>query len=280
MLGEGISIKRLKYRIHATNICARLSFEQDLGRLLRKFPEDNPQPVETLIPAHPYLRDLALDIMNEVSEYFIRELEQKSEDRTSDSSSSENSSNPTSSLFQPISSTGEFDSHIVDGKEISNEYTTVAEWAMVNHPLGRGWGKTPAHLADVFQQNQALFEVIRAEFDSQVANNGQTSIFPQEDIPPGFSPKYRTWLADKKTKYASQQAHKKAQRLAYLLLPKNSEEIDMGKQISKIHIIAKQQNGIKQKGFIDYQDHEKIYLWLSDKVTQAELKEIRSTEDL
>ncbi|MEL6442347.1 MAG: hypothetical protein AAFQ80_24250 [Cyanobacteria bacterium J06621_8] len=120
MLGEGISIKRLKYRIHATNICARLSFEQDLGRLLRKFPEDNPQPVETLIPSHPYLRVLALDIMNEVSEYFIRESEQKSEDYESESSSSESSENPTSSQFQPISSTGEFDSHIVDGKEVSN----------------------------------------------------------------------------------------------------------------------------------------------------------------
>ena len=50
MLGEGVSIKRLKYRIHATNIRASLSFKQDLGRLLRKFPDPNPEPVETLIP--------------------------------------------------------------------------------------------------------------------------------------------------------------------------------------------------------------------------------------
>ena len=33
---------------------------------------------------------------------------------------------------------------------------------MVNHPLGQGWGKTPAHLADVFEQNSALFDVIRS----------------------------------------------------------------------------------------------------------------------
>ena len=148
----------MKYRIHATNICARLSFEQDLGRLLRKFPEDNPQPVETLIPAHPKLRDYALQIMNEVSEYFVRELEQL-ENNDSHSNQSEGDSEPTSSIFQPISSTEEFDSHIVDGKEIANEYTTVAEWAMVNHPLGQGWGKTTAHLADVFEQNSALFRV-------------------------------------------------------------------------------------------------------------------------
>ncbi|MEH1771822.1 DEAD/DEAH box helicase [Nostoc sp.] len=48
MLGEGVSIRRLKYRIHATNIRAILSFMQDLGRLLRCFPENNPEPVETL----------------------------------------------------------------------------------------------------------------------------------------------------------------------------------------------------------------------------------------
>jgi hypothetical protein len=57
----------LKYRIHATNIRAPLSFIQDLGRLLRKFPKDKPEPVETLIPAHPQLIQLALDVMNEVA---------------------------------------------------------------------------------------------------------------------------------------------------------------------------------------------------------------------
>lgn len=42
MLGEGVSINRLKYRIHATNIRAPLSFIQDLGRLLRRFPNEEP----------------------------------------------------------------------------------------------------------------------------------------------------------------------------------------------------------------------------------------------
>ncbi len=66
--GEGVSINRLKYRIHATNICAPLSFIQDLGRLLRLFPsQDSPEAVETLIPAHPTLIQLATDVLNEVA---------------------------------------------------------------------------------------------------------------------------------------------------------------------------------------------------------------------
>ena len=283
MLGEGISINRLKYRIHATNICARLSFEQDLGRLLRKFPKDKPQPVETLIPAHPYLRDLALAVMDEVSEYFIRESEEQSEIDISEEGDTENSNTTTSSLFQPISSTGEFDSHIVDGEEIESEYAIVAEWAIVNHPLGQGWGKTPAHLAQVFQQKQPLFELIRSEYESELANNQNGSISSSsQNIPLGFSSEYGTWLSGKKTDYASKQANKKAKRLAYLLLPKNSGEvdIDMGKQIAIIHNLAKQKNGIPLQSFIDYQDWEKIYLWLFDKVVKAEQNKINSTEDL
>ena len=151
---------------------------------------------------------------------------------------------------------------------------------MVHHSLGQSWGKTSAHLAEFFEQNSAIFQVIKSEYELEIANNVNTNITPQQNIPLGFSSEYGTWLADKKTEYASKQAHKKAKRLAYLLLPENSKEIDMGKQIAKIHTIAKQQNSIKLQGFIDYQDLEKIYLWLFNKVTQAELKQIRSTEDL
>lgn len=280
MLGEGISIKRLKYRIHATNVCARLSFEQDLGRLLRKFPEEKPQPVETLIPAHPKLRDYALEIMNEVSEYFVRELQQQSENIASESNQSESSNNSTSSLFQPISSTGEFDSHIVDGKEFFDEYVFVAEWAMIHHSLGQSWGKTSAHLAEFFAQNLAIFQVIKSEYESKITNQDQTILISEQNCPLGFESHYSTLLADKKTEYASNKAHKKAKRLAFLLLSKNSEETTIGEQIAKIHTIAKQQNNIPFQEFLDYQDWEKIYLWLSDKVTQAELQQIRSTEDL
>ncbi|MEH2244683.1 hypothetical protein [Nostoc sp.] len=73
MLGEGVSINRLKYRIHATNIRALLSFTQDLGRLLRLFPKENPESVETLIPAHPMLINLALSVLDQICSYCPRE---------------------------------------------------------------------------------------------------------------------------------------------------------------------------------------------------------------
>ena len=277
MLGEGVSIKRLKYRIHATNIRARLSFMQDLGRLLRKFPDDEPQPVETLIPAHPYLKDLALSVMNEVAEYFIRESEEKLE------VTKEGDGDITSSVFQPISATGEWDSHIVGDEEISNKYGAVAEWAMENHPLGQGWGKTPAHLAQVFQQNQPIFQIVQEQYQLEMAQNTNIqSTSDNKPIPLGFSSKYNTWLPDRKTKYASKEVSKKAKRLAYLLLPKNSQEqeTDMGKQIAIVQNTAKKKNGISSQSFIDHEDWEKIYLWLLEKITKAEQKEISTMEDL
>lgn len=125
MLGEGVSIKRLKYRIHATNIRAFLSFLQDLGRLLRIFPDNSPEPVETLIPAHPDLIDLALNVMNEVA-HVIREREKESEE-SNDEGNGEEDGDIITSNFQPLSSTGELASQIVNGEEVSEEYTTVAE---------------------------------------------------------------------------------------------------------------------------------------------------------
>ncbi|MGK7895504.1 MAG: DEAD/DEAH box helicase, partial [Xenococcus sp. (in: cyanobacteria)] len=218
MLGEGISIKRLKYRIHATNIRAPLSFMQDLGRLLRKFPEGNPEPVETLIPAHPDLINLALNVMNEIA-HVVQEHEEESEE-SSDEESGEGDGDNTSSSFQPLSATGELASQIVDGEEISNEYTTIAEWAIANKEIWQLWGKTPAHLAQMLQRETALFELLRHEYETkdylEFSNQNNSSI---EDVPSGFSSEYATWLADEKKKYASKQAHKKAQHLAYILYP-------------------------------------------------------------
>ncbi|HBQ99298.1 MAG TPA: hypothetical protein DD761_12420 [Cyanobacteria bacterium UBA11691] len=103
MLGEGVSINRLKYRIHATNVRAPLSFMQDLGRLLRQFPKDDPEPVETLIPAHPDLIELALEVMNEVS-HVIREKEEGvNSGSDANEAQGENASTAISS-FEPLAS--------------------------------------------------------------------------------------------------------------------------------------------------------------------------------
>lgn len=49
------------------------------------------------------------------------------------------------SNFEPLASTGELGAQIVDGEEISDRFTSVAEWAVANKEIWRHWGKTPAH---------------------------------------------------------------------------------------------------------------------------------------
>jgi superfamily II DNA or RNA helicase len=285
MLGEGVSIKRLKYRIHATNIRAPLTFIQDLGRLLRMFPdEENPEPVETLIPAHPDLIKLALKVMDEVA-HVVREREAEDVTDNNSEGSQETDETTINSSFQPIASTGEFTTQIVEGEEISDGYTRVAEWALMNHPIGKGWKQTPAHLAQILQSDSALFEVLKQQYELTITSkNINPNVYSSQDVPSGFPSEYANWLADEKTKYASKEAHTKAQRLAYLLYPKalKDKQIDKEQEIKKniqiIHTKAKEQNGISPQSFIGYEGWEKIYLWLLDKI--AHKSEIESTEDL
>ncbi|MFM6453824.1 MAG: DEAD/DEAH box helicase, partial [Planktothrix sp.] len=149
MLGEGVSINRLKYRIHATNICAPLSFIQDLGRLLRLFPLDSSEPVETLIPAHPTLIELATDVLNEVA-HLVKEGEEVDDGNKDDKGDelgnsegkldeNEESKTPLTYNFIPIASTGEMGAQIVDGEEIAPEYANVAEWVLENDPFFQDW---------------------------------------------------------------------------------------------------------------------------------------------
>ena len=276
MLGEGVSIKRLKYRIHATNIRAPLSFMQDLGRLLRMFPDDNPEPVETLIPAHPDLINLALDVMNEVA-HIVREREEQEEsEESTHEGSGEGDGSPVTSSFQPLSSTGELASQIVDGEEISDEYTSVAEWAIANKEIWRHWGKTPAHLAQMLQEEKALFELLRQEFLANQTPNNHTNS-STEDVPDGFPSEYAGWLADEKKKFASSQAHKKAQHLAYVLYP-NGTQGQIAEAIKEIHTVSKRRCQVSLSGHIGYQGWEKIYLWLIGRI--AEAHRLKGTEDL
>lgn len=275
MLGEGVSIKRLKYRIHATNIRASLSFMQDLGRLLRKFPEDNPEPVETLIPAHPDLIRLAIDAMNEVA-HVINEGEEDAQSDNEEIEEGDGDGETIPSSFQPLASTGELASQIVDGEEISDEYTSVAEWAVANKEIWRHWGKTPAHLAQMLQGDRALFELLRQEFLGNSTSNSVTES-PAEKVPDGFPSEYATWLLDEKKKYASSQAHKKAQRLAYILYP-DGKKGKIAEAIKEIHTVSKRRCNLSISGHIGYQGWEEIYLWLMGRI--AEAHKIKGTEDL
>jgi superfamily II DNA or RNA helicase len=270
MLGEGVSIPRLKYRIHATNNRALLSFMQDLGRLLRLFPKDEPEAVETLIPAHPTLIDLALNVLNEVA-HVVREQEE--EEESSDEQDRENGnrdSEPISSTFEPIASTGELEGHIVESEEIPIEYAIVAEWAIENNEIWRHWGrgKTPAHLSQMLMRDKALFEFLYQQYRDAQNNNPVEPIPSSANVPSGFPLEYATSLPDEKLKFARKEANKKAFRLANILSPNASPE-ELKKKVQEIYSRAKRKHGIPLKGFVNYEGWERIYQWLGERIVDA-----------
>jgi superfamily II DNA or RNA helicase len=270
MLGEGVSIPRLKYRIHATNNRALLSFMQDLGRLLRLFPKDEPEAVETLIPTHPTLIELALNVLNEVA-HVVRE--QDEEEESSDEQDTENrdrDSEPISSTFEPIASTGELEGHIVESEEIPIEYAIVAEWAIENNEFLRslGKGKTPAHIAQMLMRDKALFELFYQQYRDAQNNNPVEPSSSITNVPAGFPSEYATFLPDEKLKFVRKEVNRKAFRLACLLLPRATSE-ELEKKVQEIYGRAKRKHGIPLKGFVNYEGWEKIYHWLCDRIVHA-----------
>lgn len=277
MLGEGVSINRLKYRIHATNIRASLSFIQDLGRLLRRFPEDQPEPVETLIPAHPDLIKLAIQVMNEVA-HVVQIQGENNDSSTENRNDTEELDGNSNTVFQPLNSTGDFGSQIVDGEEIEELYTTVAEWAFLNHSIGKRCRDTVAHLAQDLKNDNALFEFLYQQYLASGANddiNNQT-----ENVPDGFPSDYNTWLQTEKDDYARKEVSKKVKKLTYILYPSASNE-ELGKRIAEIHNLAKRENNVPLGGsYIGHAESEKIYQWLMHKIAEATEYKYRGTEDL
>ncbi|WP_013320675.1 DEAD/DEAH box helicase [Gloeothece verrucosa] len=286
MLGEGVSIKRLKYRIHATNICAPLSFMQDLGRLLRLFPsQEECEAVQTLIPAHPLLIQLAIDVLNEVAHIVCKpDVTDNSDDEDDDTGDFEGESDgdgepstPSESNFIPLASTGEMGAQIVDGEEITTEYANIAEWAIENKDIGKNWSKTPAHFARMLMNEKGLFDWLHSEYQQDVNSRISSEATTNEEIPEGFPSEYSTWLPDKKVDYARKQVNKKVYQLACLLYPRASDE-ERKEHLKQIHTIAKRRNRIPLKKFIGYQSWEIIYLWLIDRIAHA--RDLKGTEDL
>ncbi|HLO52152.1 MAG TPA: hypothetical protein VK211_27375, partial [Kamptonema sp.] len=276
MLGEGVSIPRLKYRIHATNIRALLSFTQDLGRLLRLFPKEEPEAVETLIPAHPTLIQLALNVLNEIA-HIVREEEELPNEQNRENE--ESNSEPISSTFEPITSTGELGSHIVESEEIPLEYAIVAEWAIENNATFRllGKGRAPAHLAQILMVDKPSFEFLYQQYRDAQNNNPLESDVSGSNVPHGFPSEYAKFLPDEKLKFARKEVNKKAFHLARLLLPNASSE-ELEKKIQEIYGIAKRRHGLPLKGFVSYEGWEKIYSWLCDRIVHA--NRIKKEENL
>jgi len=269
MLGEGISINRLKYRIHATNVCAPLSFMQDLGRLLRLFPQDSPESVETLIPAHPTLIQLAIDVLDEVAHVINGPKTPNDDQKVVESNEDEKPNSSSLSNFIPLASTGEMGAQIVDGEEISPEYTKVAEWLVENNDFFRDWHKTPAHLAHKLMNDPDLFEFYHEKYREAINSEPSLEPVPNEEIPLGFPSEYATMLSDEKAKYARKKVHKKVNQLAYLLYPNDSDD-ERKKHLKEIHNCAKSKHGFSSKDYIGYQGWESIYKWLLERIAASE----------
>lgn len=128
----------------------------------------------------------------------------------------------------------------------------------------------------MLQGDRALFELLRQEF---LGNSTSNSIpeSPAENVPDGFPSEYAKWLADEKKKYASSQAHKKAQHLAYILYP-DGKKGKIAEAIREIHTVSKRRCNLSLSGHIGYQGWEKIYLWLMGRIAKAH--KIKGTEDL
>ena len=266
MLGEGVSIHRLKYRIHASNVRTSLSFIQDLGRLLRLFPEDEPEPVETLIPGHRTLIDLAKDVLNQVP-HTVQEREEEFEKEDNDGQGDGTDKQPTVSGFFPIASTGEMAKQIVDGEEIDSEYTNVAEWLIENNSHWKDWHKTPAHLAQFLMEETALFHLYRPKYEEAINNgvNNNHSTY----VPLGFPSEYATYLPTQKISFASKQVNTKVYRLACILFPNSSQE-ERSQYAKQIHTKAKLRNKLPLDGFIGHEGWERIYEWVCDRIANAQ----------
>jgi superfamily II DNA or RNA helicase len=275
MLGEGVSIHRLKYRIHATNIRTPLSFIQDLGRLLRLFPQDPPEPVETLIPAHPTLVDLAINVMNEVAHIIKEREEEVKEDKNS--SEGIGTGELKSYDFMPISSTGEIGSHIVDSEEIETDYTKVAEWAITNKPLFGNWDKTPAHFAQMLREDKSMYSLLKQEYSGSHGNRSKqrdSEASPSvtiTKIPKEFPTEYVDMLANEKTEFASKLVNKKVYRLAKILYP-SCDEKELQEKVKEIHNTSKKATKTPLRGFINYEAWEKVYEWVCKKIDEAQTK--------
>ncbi|MDF0555054.1 DEAD/DEAH box helicase family protein [Kamptonema sp. UHCC 0994] len=275
MLGEGVSINRLKYRIHATNFRTALSFMQDLGRLLRLFPVETPEAVETLIPAHPTLINLALSVLNEVA-HVVREKEEETSD-DKDSEDGDKGSPQILSMFEAIASTGELGSQIVDSEEIAREFTAVAEWAIEHKEIWRHWSKTPAHLAQLLMKDQPQFDLLYREYQTVPQKTPTNQNFSTAPVPQGFPSEYASWLPDEKLKLARSKANDKVFHLARILYPDATTE-EQKAQLQQIHVWAKQKQGLPLKGFIAHEGWEKIYLSLCDRIADA--KKFKGKEEL
>lgn len=280
ILGEGVSINRLVYRIHATNITQRLSFMQDLGRLLRPFPVEAIDrqrflPVETLIPSHPILIQLAIDALNDIA-HVIQDQTNPEDDLNNylDPDGEGNENIHSLSTFIPLTSTGVEGDHILGtGETVEIYYVRVAEWAKAERGW-HNWAGTPADLGNFFKQNPSVFAAVEAEYKAgstaQTTQSNENFASSGQSKPPGFSADYPSMLPKQKAEEASRQINNLVKKLVKALNPDlDTKSEEYGKQCGSWHVKARNSTKVPQ-GCQDHKELEKIYTTLSNWLDKAQ----------
>ena len=117
-VSEGVTIKRLRVYVYATNVLTRMFFYQVMGRIVRVIGDFEDEIAYMYIPAHSWLVDYAMEVKECVSHLIIKDEEDWESWQEEDDSNSELEGEKIRDFFNPQSSTAELDSHIFDGEKI------------------------------------------------------------------------------------------------------------------------------------------------------------------
>ncbi|NER04014.1 MAG: hypothetical protein F6K17_16040, partial [Okeania sp. SIO3C4] len=123
-VSEGVSIKRLRVCVYATNILTRMFFEQVVGRITRVIPNIDNQIAYMYIPRHRTLEMYALDF-EKAAAHVIQDIMAAEQSKSNNGHGRENES--ISGFFLPAASTAELEGHIFRGEQHERELIEEAK---------------------------------------------------------------------------------------------------------------------------------------------------------
>ncbi|NEP81527.1 MAG: hypothetical protein F6K39_27200, partial [Okeania sp. SIO3B3] len=188
-VSEGVSIKRLRVCVYATNILTRMFFEQVVGRITRVIPNINNQFAYMYIPRHRMLEMYALDFKKAVA-HIIQDMEEAEQLKSNNGNGKENESN--SGFFLPAASTAELEGHIFDGEQYQRELIEKAKRFKQDHGY-LGYDEVAIAQIMLDAKNEARSDIHREVEEKEIAKQNQ-----EETI--------------KRTKYERVEALKKMQK--------------------------------------------------------------------
>ncbi|GGA45443.1 hypothetical protein CYANOKiyG1_64330 [Okeania sp. KiyG1] len=256
-VSEGVSIKRLRVCVYATNILTRMFFEQVVGRITRVIPNINNQMAYMYIPRHRTLEMYALDFKKAVA-HIIQDMEEAEQLKSNNGNGKENESN--SGLFLPAASTAELEGHIFDGEQHERKLIEKAKKIKEKHGF---LGTDEVLIIKIMRElkNEVMSETQREAEEKEIAKQKQ-----EETI--------------KRTKYERVEAFKKMQKkqtawLARLELGFDNKKLTKAenqKLVDRIKLINKR--AARKFGSYNAQATEEIIKkknqWLEEQIKEVQ----------